>query len=302
MTWPARVAVTGPSGRLGRALVTELQRAGWEIVPWARPDYDLDDPGAAERLVGRDAPGLVIHAAAWTDVEGCAREPDLARRRNALAVGELAAACARAGVNLVHVSTNEVFDGERSDGRGYREDDTPRPINPYGASKLDGERAAEEAFGATPGSGGRRAVGLWIVRTAWLFGPPGNDFPAKILRAAQRLPPGEPLRVVRDESGSPTFAPDLARAMVRLVATAAPGLYHLASPAPVSRLAWAERVVAACGISVRLEPIERSAYVRASTPPGWAVLDSAKATAGGVTLRPWQEALEDYLDALCPAR
>lgn len=138
-----RVAVTGARGRLGRALVAALQGTVAESIAWSRPDYDLDDPGAAERLVTRDQPDLVIHAAAWTDVDGCVRDPELGMRRNA------------------------------------REDDPTQPINPYGASKLAGEKAATEAFR----NGGR----LWIVRTALLYGPPGNDFPAKVLAAADRL-------------------------------------------------------------------------------------------------------------------
>src|SRR5438093_4641467 len=175
-----RIAVTGPGGRLGRALMASLADAPFTgpggPIGWGRPEYDLDDSGAAERLVERDRPELVIHAAAWTDTEGCARDPALATRRNGDAVGELARACAGAGADLVVVSTNEVFDGRRSDGRAYAPDDEPAPENPYGASKLAGERAAAAAWGA---AGARSS--LAIVRTTWLYGPPGNDFPSKLL-------------------------------------------------------------------------------------------------------------------------
>ncbi|MEX2548343.1 MAG: sugar nucleotide-binding protein [Chloroflexota bacterium] len=129
-------------------------------------------------------PSLVIHAAAWTDVDGCAREPELAIRRNGEAVRSLAKACVQRDVGLVLISTNEVFDGERRDGIGYSEDDPPRPINAYGVSKLVGEHAAQEAYGASRG--------LWVLRTAWLYGPPGNDFPEKIVAASDRRPPGDP--------------------------------------------------------------------------------------------------------------
>ncbi len=173
-----RVAVTGAGGRLGRALLGALADAPFTglagPLAWGRPDYDLDDPGAAERLVARDRPEVVVHAAAWTDVDGCARDPDLAMARNGTATGRLARACAAAGVDLVVVSTNEVFDGRRTDGRGYRPDDPTAPANPYGASKLAGELAARDAYAALPGGGsGLGGPALAIVRTAWLYGPPG---------------------------------------------------------------------------------------------------------------------------------
>ena len=290
-----RVAVTGAGGRLGRALVETLGGA----LAWRRPDYDLDDPDAAGRLVVRDRPDLVIHAAAWTDVDGCAREPQVALRRNGVAVGELADACRDAGAGLLLVSTNEVFDGARTDGLGYRPDDDPNPINPYGASKFAGECAALGAFsgrGGGEGGGGRGGRGggrLWIVRTAWLYGPPGDDFVAKILAAADRLAVGEPLPVVDDEVGSPTFAPDLAAGIVALAGSATPGTYHLVNAGRASRYAWATRVLARLRPERRLRPIGRGEFRRLSTPPAWAVLEPS-----GVALRPWEAALDDYLDSL----
>lgn len=289
-----RVAVTGSAGRLGRAVVAVLIDGGFDARSWTRPDYDLDDPAAAATLVDRDRPAVVIHCAAWTDVDGCARDPDLAGRRNATAVAELAQALARSGGLLLHISTNEVFDGKRTDGRSYREDDSVAPINPYGMSKLAGERAALEAFDRAEGLGR-----LLIVRTAWLYGPPGNDFPTKILAAADRLPPGEPLKVVADEVGSPTFTQDLASAVVTLMTRGAlRGVYHLVNAGKASRLEVARAVLEVCRPGVRLEPISRSAFVRPSSPPAWAVLDGGKAASVGITMRAWPDALDDYLRGL----
>src|SRR5712691_7379725 len=128
-----RIAVTGPAGRLGRAVVRAASPdTALEVIPWGRPDYDLDDAASAGRLFARDHPDVVIHTAAWTDVDGCAREPAVAMRRNADAVGEIASACARTSARFVLVSTNEIFDGRRRDGRGYALDDEPLPPNPYG--------------------------------------------------------------------------------------------------------------------------------------------------------------------------
>jgi dTDP-4-dehydrorhamnose reductase len=283
-------AVTGAHGRLGRALVGALGARGLSAIAWTRPDYDLDDALSADRLVARDRTDIVIHTAAWTDVDGCAREPELAIRRNATAAGELARACAHTGTKLVLISTNEVFDGERTDGHGYTEDDAPRPINPYGQSKLAGEMAALAAYRAASFE-----EGLWIVRTAWLYGRPGNDFPMKILAAADRLGPGEPLKVVADEVGSPTYTVDLADAILELVTRAPAGLYHLAGAGAASRFEVAAAVLAARGRNVPLLPISRADFVRASVPPAWAVLDCARAASLGVALRPWPDAVNEYL-------
>ncbi|MGZ6259793.1 MAG: SDR family oxidoreductase [Candidatus Limnocylindrales bacterium] len=292
---PRLVAVTGPTGRLGQAVLAALAQRAAPAVAWGRPDYDLDDPEAAARLVARDRPATVIHCAAWTDVDGCAREPELAMRRNARAVRELAEASAAAGARLVLVSTNEVFDGARRDGRGYREGDAAEPGNAYGASKLAGERAAVVAYGRA-GLTSR----LWVVRTAWLYGPPGNDFPAKILTAAARLPPGEALPVVSDEIGSPTYAPDLAMALAELLERAGGGLYHLVNAGLASREAWASAVLARCAPGRPTRPIPQADYPRPSSPPRWGVLDATRAADLGVALRPWPDALAAYLEQLCP--
>jgi len=311
-----RVAVTGAGGRLGRALMAALQDAPFTgpagPQAWSRPDYDIDDPAAAARCIRMTAPEVVVHAAAWTDVDGCAREPGRAMRRNAIAVAELAEACVRAGIDLVVVSTNEVFDGRRTDGRGYTPDDRPLPGNPYGASKLAGETAAQAAFlrhgGLIDGPGNVGAAGpsapqLAIVRTAWLYGPPGNDFPARILAAADRARAGgEPLRVVADEIGSPTFAPDLAEGILELLAAGAfAGVHHIVNAGSVSRAGWARHVLAALGVEVPVVEVPLATWARPSTPPAWAVLAPTHLPSDQ-DLRPWQAAFADYAPILLRER
>lgn len=287
MTVRGRVAVTGATGRLGSALRARLTGVpGTDPLPWSRPDYDLDDPEAAARCIARDRPDHVLHAAAWTDVDGCARDPEAALRRNGAATGALARACAAAGAGLVVVSTNEVFGAPRTDGAGWREDDPVAPCNPYGASKAEGEAAARAAL---PGPG------LWIVRTAWLYGRPGAGFPERIVAAADRLPPGEPLGVVADEVGSPTWAADLADAILALVAATPGGTFHCVNKGAASRRDWADAVLAVRRPGRRTRPIGRADFVRASVPPAWAVLDTARAAAAGVRLRAWDAALAAYL-------
>ena len=210
-------------------------------------------------------------------------------RRNAEAVEALASACAAHGAGLVLISSNEVFNGERSDGLGYREDDSVDPRNAYGQSKLAGELAAQGVYGAKPG--------LWIVRTAWLYGAPGGDFPDRIVAAADRLPAPEPLPVVEDEVGSPTLATDLATAIVTLAERTDGGVFHLVNRGSISRLGWAERVLAACRPQRRLRPIPRHTYRRDSDPPPWAVLDGSKAASrASIRLRDWREACDAELE------
>lgn len=295
-----RVAVTGARGRLGRALGSAIESAPFAPfgpIAWSRPEFDLDDPGGFARLVERDRPDIVVHAAAWTDVDACARDPESANRRNGQATGALADACSSAGVDLIAISTNEVFDGRRSDGRGYGVDDAPNPINPYGASKLLGEELARDAYAAS------RSARLAIVRTAWLYGPPGNDFPSRILSAAERaVEAGEPLRLVADEVGSPTYSVDLAETIVELIGTGeAEGIRHVVNAGRASRAAWARAVLRGAGIDLPTRDVPASTWTRDSRPPAWAVLEPS-ALPSGEPLRPWTEALADYLPTLLRTR
>jgi dTDP-4-dehydrorhamnose reductase len=216
----------------------------------------------------------------------------VAHRRNAEATGVVAEAAAAEGVDLVVVSTNEVFDGRRTDGVGYRVGDPTGPINPYGASKLAGEEAASAAFTGS-------ASQLAVVRTAWLYGPPGNDFPTKILAAAEKArATGEPLEVVADEFGSPTFTRDLAEAIAELVGSdGIRGVHHIVNAGVASRASWARELFRQAGVEVDIEEIPSSAWQRASTPPAWGVLEPSPIP-GVEPLRPWQQALADYLPIL----
>jgi dTDP-4-dehydrorhamnose reductase len=293
-----RIVVTGASGRLGRALVHALEEAPFTgpggPIAWTRADFDLDDPSGVGERLDRVRAEIVVHAAAWTDVDGCAREPELALRRNGDASAVLARACAERSIDLVFVSTNEAFDGRRTDGRGYRPGDEPRPINAYGASKLAGEQAVAAAYAGGPG--GRPT----IVRTAWLYGPPGNDFPTKILAAAERARAArQALQVVGDEIGSPTYTVDLAEGIVELLGTdePPPSIVHLVNAGAVSRAGWARELFRLRRVEVAVEEVPLSSWQRASTPPAWAVLEPSELPSGG-TLRAWQEALADYIPVL----
>ena len=293
-----RVAVTGSTGRLGSALVMALGDAPFTgprgPLAWTRADLDLDAPGGVAATLDRDRPEVVVHTAAWTDVDGCAREPELAQRRNGDATGVLAAACAAREIDLLILSTNEVFAGDREDRAGYSPTDPTAPPNAYGRSKLAGEQVATAAYERATGSGS-----LGIARTAWLFGPPGRDFPHKILDAAERAQAdGSPLRVVGDEWGTPTFAADVADAIVGLLAEdAIVGIHHLVNAGIATRATWAEDVLARLDIRVAVEPVPSTTWARASDPPRWGVL-AATPLPGGEPMRSWQAAMADYAPTL----
>lgn len=293
-----RVAITGSTGRLGSALVAALADAPFTgprgPVAWTRTDLDLDDAAGVTRALDRDRPEVVVHTAAWTDVDGCAREPELALRRNGDATGILAAACAERGVDLLVVSTNEVFAGDRDEMVGYGPDDATAPPNAYGRSKLAGEQAATDAFDR---GGGLSSLG--IARTAWLFGPPGRDFPHKILDAAARaLTEAQPLRVVGDEWGTPTYAADVADAIVELLAEdALAGIHHLVNDGLASRATWAEDVLERLGVGARVDHVPGTTWARASVPPRWGVL-APTPLPSGEPMRSWAAAMADYAPIL----
>jgi dTDP-4-dehydrorhamnose reductase len=315
-----RVAVTGAGGRLGSALVRGLTQSGFvrQVLPWDLPEHNLDDPTSAQRLMSKYRPDVVIHTAAWTDVNGCAEQPLVAMRRNGTASGDMAEACVTSGAALVLVSTNEVFDGLRTDGRPYRPTDSTHPNNPYGAAKLAGENAARAAYWAT-GAEFASAVlqptanrdstvpALAIVRTAWLFGLPGSDFPQKVLAAARQAQAnGTTMKLVSDEIGCPTYASDLSAAIIQLVRESGRvggrglgGIHHVVNSGHASRAEWAREVFRLAGINVPTEDVPLSTWPRPSTPPSWGVLEPTPLPDG--PLRDWRDAVGEYFALLPPA-
>ncbi len=276
------IVVVGARGQLGRALQGAL--AGHRLSLWTRPEHDITDPAIADAVAAAN-PAVVINAAAWTDVDGAESHPDAAFAVNALGPKYLAEGCARCGASLVQVSTNEVFPGEP--GTFYREYEPLGPGSTYARSKAAGERAAA-----------RMLSRLYIVRVAWLYGPGGNHFPGKILAAAERK--GR-LQVVADEVGNPTYAPDVAGAIAQLIQTGRYGIYHLVNQGHASRYDWAVELLRLAGRSqIPVTPISRADWPRPAPPPAHAVLVNQAAAALGIRLRPWQEALAEFVGRMQP--
>jgi dTDP-4-dehydrorhamnose reductase len=270
-----RVAITGAGGQLGRRLVQAFSAAGDDVLPLTRSEVDITDAGQLERLASW-RPDVVVNAAAWTDVDGCARDPVQADRINGTGAENVARIAAAAGALAVQISTNEVFDGASN--RPYTEEDATNPVNPYGASKLLAERLVAEA-----------AELHLIVRTAWLHDPiAGSGFPARIRAAADgSVSEGRALRVVADEWGNPTSAAWLATALAYLLELRPEmsGIIHLAGWPPTSRHQWARAIL---GDSAELTPITLGEFTRDSTVPPRAVLDVSRARAIGIEPHDWR--------------
>ncbi len=279
----SRILIVGHKGQLGRTLYHLA--SGHEHIGLDLPEFDMTDP-AAMGMIDDLRPDAVVNVAAYTNVDGAEANPELAYAVNAHAVGYLARACHRLRVPLLHMSTNEVFDGTAL--RPYDEWDQPRPLSAYACSKLAGENAARFHHDH-----------ILIVRIAWLFAPGGVNFPAKILAAADKFDPAAPgpgLRVVDDEFGNPTYAPDLAPALFTLLdRSAPPGIYHLTNTGMTSRYEFAREVLQQSGRGhVPITPISHDEWKRSSQPPLRAVLANRAAARLGITLRPWQEAVVDW--------
>jgi len=274
-----RIAITGANGQLGKALQETLGREH-DIVALGHNEIELGHPDCVARLVATGA-GLVIHPAAYTNVDGCARDPELAYRVNGLGTQYVALACRQLGAPLVYISTNEVFDGSAA--AAYLEYDRADPINAYGRSKWAGEQVVRELLER-----------FYIARVAWLFGGERNFVRTVLRLAAERATLG----MVADEVGSPTYAPDVAAALARLIQTQFYGTYHLVNEGSCSRFEFAAEILRLAGREqVELQPIALADFKRDSVVPPRTPLRNVAAAALGICLRPWQDALAEYVDS-----
>ena len=277
-----RVLVTGSTGMLGSDLLPVLTAAGHDVFGRPHAELDIADAKAVARAVRELSPDVVVNCAAFTRVDDCETDPR-AERVNARAVDHLADACRVHAAQLVQISTDFVFDGEK--GSPYREDDPTRPLSAYGRTKLGGEEAA------------LRAPGSLVVRASWLFGRSGWNFVEAILRQVEA---GKTrLSVVTDQVGRPTATPDLAEAIAALLDAGAIGVYHFANRDEVSWNEFAREILWRAGRrDVAVDPTTSEALARPARRPAYSVLDTGKyERVTGRPIRSFREPLAEYLAA-----
>lgn len=276
-----KVLVTGARGQVGREVMAVFDPAAVACPD----DLDVGDRDQVMQLVTTVWPDAVVHAAAWTDVDGCEADPDRALRVNALGTRHVAEACRLVGAHLLYLSTDYVFSGLLD--RPYHEWDDPGPLSVYGRSKLGGEREA--------------GAGATIVRTSWVCGAHGSNMVKTVLRLAAE-DPGRELAFVDDQRGSPTMAADLAAMVRRLVVAKLPGTFHVTNQGSTSWFGFARDVLAAAGLDAeRVRPIATRDLdpPRVAPRPANSVLDNAALRLSGIPLLPdYHESLERLVKEL----
>jgi dTDP-4-dehydrorhamnose reductase len=280
-----RILLTGRNGQVGWELQKALAPLG-ELTALGRAELDLTHPERIREVVREAKPEIIVNAAAYTAVDKAESERDAAFAVNAEAPGVLAEEAKRSGALLVHYSTDYVFDGRKQS--PYSEDDPPNPLSVYGRTKLDGERAIQA-------SGCRNL----ILRAAWVYGPRGKNF---FLTIARKATAGDALRVVDDQTGTPTTSSFVAAATASMLTcrNGPEGLYHLAPRGTTTWCGFARAIVERIGARVPVTPICTVDYPAAAERPPYSVLDSSRAEGClGITTPAWESLLDacvaDYL-------
>lgn len=274
-----KVLVTGARGMLGWALTKELNLE-YQLIGIDIEDADITDESQIKEEIFNIKPDVVIHAAAYTEVDNCEKNKELTHRVNAKGAENVAHACKLCQAKLIYISTDFIFDGLKNS--PYTEDDNPNPINTYGWTKLEGERQIQEIL-----------PNHLIIRTAWLYGPHGRNFVDKILQLAQSEPE---LKVVNDQTGTPTYTIDLARAIGLLVKKDPIGIINVTNSGSCTWFEFAKKILSIRGISKKITPIASSELARLAKRPIYSVLSNEKfQNITQTKLRAWEEALEEYL-------
>ncbi|MFL6416533.1 MAG: dTDP-4-dehydrorhamnose reductase [Bryobacteraceae bacterium] len=282
-----KVIVFGGGGQLGFELCREFKERGWSVLRFDRQALDITDSGAVEKLIAESDPEVVINSAAYNQVDISETEPLTAYQVNALAVRNFALACRQCGAQLVHFSTDYVFDGNK--GSPYIETDPPRPLGAYAVSKLAGELYAQ-AYLDHP----------LVIRTSGVFGPAGvstrrGNFPEMMLRLAKS---GTPIRVVEDHIASPTYAPAMASRTADLVERRMSGLFHMGGGEPISWYSYAKLIFELSDTPAVLQATDEREYRTAARRPKFSALSNEKLEKAGILPMPsLREAVAQYLKA-----
>ncbi len=289
-----RIAVTGRSGQVDTSLQAVADAEGVELIRLGRPEIDLARPDSLAGPLRAARPDVIVSAAAFTAVDKAESEAELAQKVNGDGPGALATVAADLGVPILHLSTDYVFAGDK-EGR-YTENDPAAPGNAYGRSKLSGERQVAAA-----------AHNHVILRTSWVYSPYGNNFVKTMLRLGETR---DVIQVVADQRGCPTYAPDIAAALLRVARRVAVdddpalrGIFHMAGPEDTNWAEFARAIFNGAEThgrrAVRVDPIPTSAYPTPARRPANSRLDSGRLAATyGVVLPSWRASLTRCLDTL----
>jgi dTDP-4-dehydrorhamnose reductase len=271
-----RILIIGSNGMLGRDLVEDWK--GDAIVSADSRDADIREIGQVRKLATEEHPDWIILTAAYTDVDGSERNPDLAFAVNRDGTRNVSIVARELGAKLCYLSTDYVFDGRGN--RPYEPEDAVDPLNVYGASKAAGEQAVQQE------------AGRWlIIRTSWLFGAARVSFPEKILQAASSR---REVKVVADQIGSPTYTKDLSTAIRELVRADARGILNITNSGTCSWFEFAKETLERVGLSTAVSPITSAEAGRPARRPAYSVLSPNAAASHGIALRSWQDALQAY--------
>src|SRR5271168_595806 len=273
-----RVTIFGASGLLGKALLREW--SGDTVTGLSSRDADIRDAKRVQHAMRETRPEWIVLAAADTDVDGCESNPELAFAVNRDGAVNVAVAAKKVGARLVFLSSDYVFDGKRT--TPYETGDARNPQSVYGQTKAEAEIKLLELM-----------PDCCIARTSWLFGIGGKCFPDTILKlAASRAA----LDVVNDQRGCPTYAVDLARAIVQLCRNQASGIVHVTNAGDCTWFEFAQEIVRKAGLATTVRPVSSQQMARPAPRPAYSVLSPARLNSFGIEMPPWRDALQRYLE------
>ncbi len=277
---PVKVLVTGAKGQLGREIVKILALRGYRVLSKGREELDITDFARVSECISGFNPDIVINCAAYNDVDGAESEWEGAFLVNGIGVKHLSIVCSRTGAELVHFSSDYVFDGLK--GEPYTIADEPNPVNKYGESKLLGEECVKEHLER-----------FYLIRTSWVFGDGRFSFPRKVIEWASR---NRRLRIVDDQVSVPTYSVDLAKAVVDLIERRIYGIYHITNSGFCSRYRWAKFILEEMKWGGDIEPASSEEFKTPARRPGFSVLNNfpLKETLGYL-LPSWESATERFL-------
>lgn len=277
-----KILITGSNGMLGHDLINVL-RDNHELILTTSKTLDITDKQQVIEFITQSKPDIVINSAAYTDVDGCEENQDLAYSVNGEGVKNLALACREIDSALVHISTDYVFDGSATE--PIAEDGQIGPISVYGKSKLKAEEAIQEILDK-----------FFIVRTAWLYGINGKNFPKTMLELAENH---SQITVVYDEVGTPTYTPDLASAISELIETDYYGIYHITNSDYCSWCEFAKYIFEVADKDVTVIPVTASEFARPAPRPSYSVLRNKNwIDKGFKPLRSYRDAIKEYIELI----